>query len=45
MPKYKVYGTKKNVTVDVCNLKEARKEAKKKGSGNILQIDSLDPCI
>jgi len=45
MSKYKIYGTKKNVTVEVCNITQARKEAKKKGSGNILQIDSLDSCI
>lgn len=45
MSKFKVYGTKKNVTIEACNIKEVRQKAKKQGVGKILQIDDLDPCF
>ncbi len=52
MSKFKVYGTKKVITVEVsksCTMKDTMKEikqkAKKQGVGKILQIDDLDPCF
>lgn len=45
MSKFKVYGTKKNVTVEACNMKEVRQKAKKQGVGKILQIDDIDTCF
>lgn len=45
MSKFKVYGTKKNTTIEARNMKELRQKAKKQGVGKILQIDDLDPCF
>ena len=52
MSKFKVYGTKKDITVEVSKsctmkdtMKEIRQKAKKQRAGKILQINNLDPCI
>ncbi len=52
MSKFKVYGTKKDITVEVSKsctmkdtMKEIRQKTKKQGIGKILQIDDLEPCF